>query len=178
MTADEIEAALIAKGVPADMARREALSCAGITVTMVADFVRVDTTKRLDFPIRIVLPWTALCSDNTHERASLTKSKLGKITPRKVLDPRYKAARDKTQAIARKVMGDFQPIANMPLALHVRVYVPGGSARNDAINFSKCANDALQGIVFKNDNQLHDQRWIRAGIDVDAPRAEIEISPL
>lgn len=171
----EIESALIGRGVPKDKARAMALREAGAPA---ANYVHVDLSKRLDFPIRITLPWSALCSDNFHERASIVRVRGGKIAPRKVMDTRYKMARDKTREIARKVMGDFKPLADMPLAMHVRVYLPGGSARNDAINFSKCANDALQGIVYKNDNQLHDQRWQRAGIDVDAPRAEITISPL
>jgi hypothetical protein len=39
-------------------------------------------------------------------------------------------------------------------------------------------HDALEGVVYTKDRWLDDVRWYRAGVDVDAPRAEITISPI
>jgi Holliday junction resolvase RusA-like endonuclease len=36
----------------------------------------------------------------------------------------------------------------------------------------------MAGTIFEDDSQLHDVRWIRAGVDVDAPRCELTITPL
>jgi hypothetical protein len=173
LTPDAVYDALVAGGTSPANARKMVAKKFGIAQPTAA-VVEAPAMDPIAFPIRIVLPWTALCSDNIHERASLAMVG-GKPVPRKVLDARYKAARDKTRKIARDVMRGRDPLSE-PLALAARVYLPGGSHRNDAINFSKCAHDALQKIVFDNDRWLYDSRWIRAGIDVDAPRAEIDIT--
>ena len=133
------------------------------------------TITRLDFPIRIVLPWSALCSDNEHEVGAIVM-RGGKPYPRKKLTARYKAARDKTEDIARQVMAGFAPLAQ-PLALHAKVYVPDEHTR-DVCNFAKCCHDAFERIVYTNDAWLYDTRWTRFGVDVDRPRAEITVSPL
>jgi Holliday junction resolvase RusA-like endonuclease len=50
--------------------------------------------------------------------------------------------------------------------------------RHDAVNFAKCTHDALEKLVYTTDHWLYDVRWIRAGVDVDHPRAELTITPL
>ena len=135
----------------------------------------VHANPPLEFPIRLVLPWSALCSDNEHEVGAIVM-RSGKPYPRKKLTARYKAARDKTEDVARQVMAGFAPLAQS-LALHARVYVPDNRP-HDVCNFAKCCHDALQRIVYVNDSWLHDTRWTRAGVDVDHPRAEITVSPL
>jgi Holliday junction resolvase RusA-like endonuclease len=72
---------------------------------------------------------------------------------------------------------DGRPAAACPLRLEARVYVPDNRV-HDVVNFSKCVHDALKGTVFTDDQWLHDVRWIRAGVDVDAPRCELTITPL
>ncbi len=38
--------------------------------------------------------------------------------------------------------------------------------------------DAMEGVAYANDAQLHDVHWINRGADVDRPRAELTITPL
>jgi Holliday junction resolvase RusA-like endonuclease len=111
-----------------------------------------------------------------HEKAALIRLANGEIVPRKVMGARYKLARDKTRTIAKQTLGNPAP-STSPLSIVARVWVPD-ERPHDVCNFAKCCHDALEGIVYKNDFRLYDTRWVRAGVDVDSPRAEITISPL
>lgn len=125
-----------------------------------------------DYPeITLRIPWSALCSDNVKMRAAL---KGGKATV--VLTPNYRTSRDAIHALAVETMHG-RPAADIPLRLVARVYVPDNRV-HDVVNFSKAVHDALKGTVFTDDRWLYDARWIRAGVDVDAPRCELTISPL
>ena len=168
---------LMRQGVPRDRAERAAAAQLAPARTTITPAPAPSQRPAIVWPVRLTLPWSALCSDNVHERGSLIRLASGDVAPRKVLDARYKAARDKTRTIASAVIGDAVPIA-APLSLVARVWLPGGSHRNDAINFSKCCHDALQGIVYDNDRWLYRVTWERAGVDIDAPRAELTITPL
>lgn len=124
----------------------------------------------LTLPITIVLPWSALCSDNIRHTIG------GGPRPQLVLEARYRQAKQKTATIARAVVGDVRAVA-FPLALHARVYVPDNRV-HDCGNFRKGITDALASIIYANDKQLYRETWERAGVDVDAPRAEILISDM
>jgi hypothetical protein len=126
-------------------------------------------------PFRLIVPWSALCSDNEHEVASL-KMVNGKPVPFRKMTARYKAAKHQIASRARAVVGDKAAPLEIPLSIHVRVYLPSASHTNDSINFAKVVHDGLQGVVYRNDRQLHRVLWERSGIDVDAPRAELEIT--
>jgi len=198
MTQDEMVRAMVAQGVPrlraeyfADQHAKglapEWLS--GQATAHFAEGARVEiggasvdylaVGPELRFPIRITLPWSALCSDNVREKASLIYVK-GKPTPRKLMTAMYRLARAKVVAHARAAMTVegtvFLPLT-MPVALVARVYVPDERI-HDVCNFSKGVHDAIQHIVIVNDSQLYDTRWVRAGVDVDRPRAELEITAL
>jgi Holliday junction resolvase RusA-like endonuclease len=168
-----------------EVLRRQNVGTAAIERTLLREFgeltsnsVRgehagyVDPPKHLDFPFRLTIPWSELCSDNEKETAGLVH-RSGKVTPRKVLTARYKASKEAIRKRAKAIVSG-EPSTD-PLSIVVRVYLPP-SRRNDAINFAKVMGDALEGVVFANDNQLHDSRWLRAGVDIDAPRAEVEIA--
>jgi Holliday junction resolvase RusA-like endonuclease len=127
-------------------------------------------------PFRLVVPWSKLCSDNEKEQPALTRGKDGTIHPRRKTSLRYKASKDAIRELARAVVGKQQPTP-APLAITVEVWLPP-SRRNDSINFAKVVGDALEGVVYVNDNQLHASHWYRRGTDIDAPRAEITITPL
>ena len=132
----------------------------------------------ITFPLRFSLPWSALCSDNEREVATLYMVH-GKPAPRKVLSARAKLAMQKTREKAREAIGTglVMPAA-VPLQLVARVWVPDNRQTNDVANFAKCCHDALQKLVYVNDYWLHRVTWERAGVDTDAPRAELEIKPL
>ena len=119
------------------------------------------------WPISLRIPWSALVSDN---------AKYGVVNGKLIAQKPYRAAKKAIGKLAADAMNG-RPAAACPLALVARVYVPDNRV-HDVVNFSKCVHDALKGTVFTDDQWLHDVRWIRAGVDVDAPRAEITISPL
>lgn len=189
MSSSEQRQALSKLGVP-DHAINRAICAPGVefkpgmlinikdAITSGANYVHIDP-RQLRFPIRLVLPWSHLCSDNFRERASIMIIK-GKPTPRKLMDRRYKEARERIQTKARAAMVvdglAFEPIPKTPLSLVACVWVPD-ERLHDVCNFSKGVHDALQGIIYANDSQLHDVRSIRMGVDVDSPRAEITIQP-
>ncbi len=181
MTPAEIERGLIAKGVPVEQARHAAYggvrrtSRATTTAMDIIAYVDSSPGPNVSLPFRIVIPWSLLCSDNEKDVGSLTMRN-GKPIPRKVMSARYKTAKNAVADKAAIIAGRSSPVT-IPLAMHVEVWLPP-SRRNDALNFAKCVNDALEGIVYANDNQLHDSRWIRKGVDIDSPRAEITITAL
>jgi Holliday junction resolvase RusA-like endonuclease len=125
----------------------------------------------------LTLPWSALVSDNRKYAAALR----GKGVPMLIHTEQYRNAKKAAKARAVDAMTvegqRFPPLAR-PLALVARVWVPDNRHGHDVANFAKCAHDALEGIVYSKDEWLHDVRWIRAGVDVDRPRAEIEVAPL
>lgn len=170
MTPAEIERGLIAAGVPKEQARRRALASG-------ASPLPEHVITAAVWPIRFVLPWSALVSDNDKYAATLTRSSTGTQFPRLLLTPRYRAAKAKAHVIARDAMSGAQPAA-CPLALVARVWVPDNRPGHDVSNFAKCCHDALEGAVVTKDEWLHDIRWMRVGVCVDQPRAEIEIRPL
>lgn len=130
------------------------------------------------WPLELVLPWSALESDNRKHGAILTTvGSLRKPVPKLIMQAGYREAKTKARAIARLGVGDAAAVA-FPLRLEARVWVPDNRPGHDVANFAKCAHDALEKVVYTSDQYLHDVRWIRAGVDVDAPRAEITITPL
>lgn len=136
------------------------------SATAAATYVAVfDGTVIL--PVRLRIPWSALVSDN---------AKYGVVGGRLIAQKPYRAAKKAIHKLAKDVMNG-RPAAACPLRLVANVYLPDNRV-HDVVNFSKCVHDALKGSVFVDDQWLHDVRWIRAGVDVDAPRCELTISPL
>lgn len=180
----ETERLLIAQGVPAAKAHATAF---GVpirvdermqrnTVAFVHNGQLVGAITNLSpWPLSLTIPWSCLVSDNVKMRAAM-RGTMEHPKATVVLTTEYRKARDRIGALARDRMGSAKPAA-IPLALVARVYVPDNRV-HDVVNFSKAVHDALKGTVFVDDQWLYDARWIRAGVDVDAPRAEICISPL
>jgi hypothetical protein len=183
MSAAEIERGLVAAGVPSDRARAEALrqtanraaafpqanpnrAETGLTAST-AHTVHYRVIINPELPINLRIPWSALVSDN---------AKYGVLKGKLIAQKPYREAKRAIGALARDVM-QGRPPAAIPLQLVAKVYVPDRRV-HDVVNFSKCVHDSLKGTVFVDDQWLHDIRWIRAGVDVDAPRCELTISPL
>lgn len=181
---EELERLLREQGVPAEKAHATAF---GIPVRVDHGFPRnavgfeqggqlvAVVTNLSPWPLSLTIPWSCLISDNVKMRAAM-RGTMEHPKATVVLTPEYRKARDRIGALARDRMGAAQPAA-VPLALVARVYVPDNRV-HDVVNFSKAVHDAMKGTVFVDDQWLHDARWIRAGVDVDAPRAEITITSL
>lgn len=169
MTREEIIRGLMARGVAKGVAILAAGTAAPPPET--AGYVQVVGAPLL-FPICLTLPWSALISEN--RRFASRGSRIFMTAP-------YKAARATAKKIGLAAMtasdGKLFPPLARPLALVARVWFPDNRI-HDAPNFAGATHNALKKIVFADDAWLHDVRWIRAGVDVDAPRAEIDIRPL
>lgn len=120
--------------------------------------------------ITLTLPWLALAQDN---HRLTTNRKTGRTFTTK----RYRDAKDTAETLMRAQNGPASTIT-LPVKVEVRVWFPD-ARRRDVGNLRKCLTDAMQnaGIV-ADDCLIHDERWIRAGIDRAQPRAEITITPL
>ena len=183
-TPSEMVTQMTRMGVPREKAEdyaKQFQAASGTTAVPMAQAIapHYARTLRLEFPIRFTLPWSALISDNRKYGAA-TGRKGPTSFPRLVLTPEYRAAKHKARSEAINAMRleliQFPALAR-PLSLEAKVFVPD-SRIHDVCNFAKCAHDAMEGVIFKTDSWLHDVRWIRAGIDVDQPRAELTITPL
>lgn len=119
-------------------------------------------------PVALRIPWSCLVSDNA-------MYVVDKKTGKRHTTAEYREARKRIRALAKDAV--FGPLADRPLAVVGRFYVPNNH-RRDTHNFGAALADSLKGVVFTDDHWLHDVRWIRAGVDVDAPRCELTISPL
>jgi Holliday junction resolvase RusA-like endonuclease len=117
---------------------------------------------------RVRLPWSVLVPDNQ------------KHVPREgrlFLTPEYREAKNQARAkIAEQLAG--APPLTTDVRLEARVYLPNLSRKRDVANLSKLVHDALSTLVYVDDSQIADTRWIRAGVDVDAPRCELTITSL
>jgi Holliday junction resolvase RusA-like endonuclease len=91
---------------------------------------------------------------------------------------RIAAPAETVQELAADEQNGTATAITAPVGLTVRVYFPDARKR-DAGNLRKLVTDALQGAaVIADDCLIHDERWIRAGIDRQNPRAELTITPL
>lgn len=172
---EDLRDGLVRLGIPADKAERRARQECGLPVD--APPTRKAASASIALPFRMVIPWSALVSDNDKERASAYRGSDGQIKPRKVLTIRYKTGKETIRKLAREIVGT-SPALTIPLRFVGRVYRPS-QHRNDASNFGKLVQDALSGIVYDDDTRLFHTTWIKvAETDVDRPRAEIEIDAL
>lgn len=121
-------------------------------------------------PITLRLPWSCLVSDNDKFVAFMRGSK-----PAIKITSAYATAKERIAGLARDVMGE-RAAFDVPLSFTARVWYPDKRAR-DLTNWCKLVHDALSTIVYADDSLLRDVRWKHAGVDVDAPRAEILITP-
>lgn len=138
--------------------------------------------KRVPLPFDLRIPWSHLVSDDARygvmsgrPSAMDIATSAARATPRMILKPEYRAAKEKIRKLARDQLGTVDPLA-FPLALHARVWIPDDIRAHDVPNFAKLVHDSLEGVVYINDRWLWDARWTRMGVDVDAPRAEVRIT--
>lgn len=118
--------------------------------------------------ITLTLPWAVLVPDN---------AKTGVCRGKAILTARYRTAKRAATCLLRAQNGTATP-RTTPTKVVVRVWFPDARKR-DAGNLRKLVTDALQdaGVVV-DDCLIHDERWIRAGIDRANPRADITVQNL
>jgi Holliday junction resolvase RusA-like endonuclease len=185
ITSDEFKKAvaeLVRHGFSREKAEHEVRSQLGNprqapgVLALAPDAVQLVAYVRL--PLSLVLPWSALASDNLSRSPVVVNVGPNQRPIMKlVMKAPYRDAKAKARAIARQLIGDVEPVSQ-PLRLVARVWVPDNRAGHDVSNFAKCTHDAFEKVIYTKDEWLHDVRWIRAGVDVDHPRAEISITPL
>lgn len=118
----------------------------------------------------LCVPWAVV----EHDNHRLMPSRRG-TSVRLVTSPSY---RRKKQAAERTLMVQWKGRAKLmgPIVLHARCYFPDARKR-DAGNYRKLVTDALSGIAYTDDAQLHRETWERAGVDHANPRIELTIWP-
>lgn len=170
LNAQEIERGLIAKGVPKEKARIEALRQIGSADPVLT---APDELPAIGWPVRLLIPWSYLISDNRRYCSGTERSGGGLL-----LTSDYRRCRGLIRELVRGKLGIPAPEpASIPLSLEAGIWVPDNRP-HDCTNFAKVCHDAMEGLVYANDRWLYSAHWFRAGVDVDAPRALVTINPL
>ena len=116
------------------------------------------------------LPWSALAQDN---HRLTTNRRTGQTFTTK----RYRTAKAEAEALLLQ-QNSLRAAHLTPVSLVAHVWVPD-ARRRDIGNLRKLVTDALQNAdVVADDCLIHDERWIRAGIDRTNPRMVVTIAPL
>jgi Holliday junction resolvase RusA-like endonuclease len=118
----------------------------------------------------IVIPWKFLAQCNHRLMPVIRGNKARLITA-----AGYREAKERAEWHIKKHWKG-QPLT-VPVQLEARCYFPDRRKR-DAGNLSKMVLDAMSGIVFDDDSQVEDERWIKAGYDKRDPRIEVSVLPL
>jgi Holliday junction resolvase RusA-like endonuclease len=167
---DAIVRGLVAQGVPLDRAEASARRELSLSSILPEQQQTAQEIPDVIWPVRLVIPWSALVTDNAKFRAAIRGAKPCMV----ILQP-YAQARQRIAQLAQLAMNGSAPVS-VPLAFVGRVFMPS-QRRIDPSNCAKLVQDALNKIVYADDAWLYDVRWLNAGVDVDAPRAEITIEP-
>lgn len=173
LDAREIERGLIATGVPPEKARARALELVGSGDRATAAAVSVPALPQIVWPVKLLLPWSYLVSDNRRYAAGTERQGGGLL-----LTADYRRCRGLIRDRVLDTIGRPAPEpASLPLKLEAAVWVPDNHP-HDCTNFAKVCHDAMEKLVYSNDRWIYSAHWYRAGVDVDAPRCELVIRPL
>ena len=107
------------------------------------------------------------------KRDKYTKWRGGKIA----LSEKYRSAKLAVNYIARAQRARGAGPLDGPVELHGVVWFPTGH-RRDIHNYIQLIADAIEGVAYENDNQIHRLVWERGGIDRERPRIDLSISSL
>lgn len=168
---DAIVRGLVEQGVPREMAEASARRELALANRLPEQRQTAQEIPDVIWPIRLTIPWSALVTDNSKFRAAIRGSQACMV-----IQQGYAHARQRIEQLAQLAMDGAAPVT-MPLAFVGRVFMPS-QRRIDPSNCAKLVQDALNKIVYADDAWLYDVRWLNAGVDVDAPRCEVTISPL
>lgn len=167
MTLDEMTTAIMA-ATGCDRTKAEATARANLGMEATPNWPAPREVVTL--PLSLTIPWSALVSDNRHYAPALRGGK-----PALILTEAYREAKAAIVALATSRALGRAPYVG-PLSFTGLVWTPD-KRRHDIANRSKAVHDAMSGILFADDSQLHEVHWILAGVDVDAPRAQITLEP-
>lgn len=179
--------------VRAEVARRAARRAAGLPLTADAHVPRgevqlvqdgrvrgrvVNCAIELDRPLTAPLParlriaWSMLAGDNARWAPALRGKK-----PVLVMTAVYRTAKKKaTKALVDQ---NDQPPMTGRVKVTALLFEPDRRTRRDIANYAKLVHDCLTDAgVVQDDSQIDDVRWIRAGVDIDAPRLELVVEAL
>lgn len=160
-------------GTPATVSGRELLEAPA------SPFTTSTPAPAIVWPFRLLIPWSHLVSDNKKTRAVLIRdprTKEGWRAIERITEP-YATAKEKIAQLAASKLAGAAAVHRTPLELWARVWVPD-EREHDVPNFAKLVRDALEGVVYERDAWIHADHFVRAGVDVDAPRAELTIAPI
>jgi crossover junction endodeoxyribonuclease RusA len=122
--------------------------------------------------IVVTLPWSALMGDNHR----LIPVKRG-ASMRLIANPEYAATKERAAWLMRAQNGPATALTG-PVSVVGRVWFPDRRKR-DAGNYRKMVTDAMSDAgVVADDSLVHDERWIRVGLDKDSPRMVVTITPM
>ena len=121
--------------------------------------------------VRVRLDWSMLCPDNQRFAPALRRGK-----PVLVMTQAYRTAKQKAkEALSREHPFTFTG----PVRVVAMLFEPDRRTRRDLANYAKLAHDALTAAgILLDDSQIDDVRWIRARVDIDAPRLELVVEAL
>jgi Holliday junction resolvase RusA-like endonuclease len=120
--------------------------------------------KRKPWRVEFVFPGEPLTKSNAH------KFYRGRVyIPKKIRD--YEAA---LKAFAKKIMKKEKKRPTKKLVKIKIVYYYGTKRRKDLLNLPKTSCDSLNGVVYKDDSQIH-QATIRKKLDRKNPRVHIVV---
>lgn len=142
----------------------------------------------------IDIPWALLCPDNQKQIPVPVIAKYAgqKCVSRLMTSSRYKKGKEGIEGLARDAVaktgrptsryeGDGRDTLfgkNTGLALIATAHPPT-RRKTDPINYSKMICDALQGIVYEDDNQIiRNGPWILGRVDKENPRITVNIHAL
>lgn len=124
--------------------------------------------------VKLWLPWNSCFPNN--RRLSIFTPKGHNKRAMLIHAPDYRQAKTFAEF---NLKGQWAHRARIQGPVHIvgHGYFPDLRQR-DAGNYSKLFLDALTGIAYDDDSQVHDERWLFAGIDRLNPRFELYIGPL
>lgn len=119
--------------------------------------------------ISFSLPWSVLVPDNQRHALMARQRRI-------ILTQAYRTAKDAAYHRIRKAMQGKDKLSGT-VRLDATLYFPD-HRRRDVQNYSKLVSDAMSGVVFTDDCQIHESVWRHGGVDRANPRAEITVQPL
>jgi len=176
-TVDEIAASLVRNypGISLERAREKAEQIAGIPTARVArSVVEQLVMPPIPWPFKLRIPWTMLVSDNEITAAIVR----GHAVPLRT--KKYREAKKALRKLAIQALGGhnrYEP-ANYPVEVTAEIWVPDAIRVHDVTNMGKQILDALETVIYTKDHWAHRTHWLRMGVCVDAPRAELTLYPL
>ena len=119
--------------------------------------------------VRLVLPWAVCVSDNLRKNPLAGNREAWR---------RYKQNRENARIVAMsQVRGKRPHFRRCAVRLTAELYEPD-RRRRDVLGIAKALCDALEGVVYSNDYQIADSRWVRAGVNRRAPCVVLTVEPI